>query len=311
MSTGRELLTVYLKGFAMGAADAVPGVSGGTIALITGIYDRLVGAIASLDLEGGVALLREGLRPWDPAARRDALARASRMDLPFLLVLGVGVVSAALTAANVIEWAVGAYAGPTYAFFFGLIAASVVVLRDEMVLDSARGWLVAAAGFALAFVVSGSVDGAIGNGPIVLFLSGAIAICAMVLPGISGSLILLTIGQYETIVGAVHDLTRAAFAGTLQAAVPPFTTLVVFALGALVGILSFARVVAWALERYRVETLTFLVALMIGALRAPAERVLAATPTWTPTVTVVLLGVAGLGAVAVLGLDAMTDEISY
>ncbi|MFW5937496.1 MAG: DUF368 domain-containing protein [Halanaeroarchaeum sp.] len=311
MSDPREHLTVYLKGFAMGAADAVPGVSGGTIALITGIYDRLVGAIAALDVEGGLALLRDLVRPQDPDARASAIGRASEMDLFFLLVLGVGVVSAAVTAANVIEWAVGAHAGPTYAFFFGLIVASVIVLRDEMALDSPAGWAVAIAGFLFAFLVSGLSNAGIGNGPVVLFLSGIIGISAMVLPGISGSLILLTLGQYETIVGAVGALTDATFALDLPLAVAPFVTLTIFASGALVGILSFARVVAWALEHHRVQTLTFLVALMVGALRAPGERVYAATPEWTLAISAVLLGWAVLGAAAVLGLDAMTDEITY
>ncbi|AKH97998.1 DUF368 domain-containing protein [Halanaeroarchaeum sulfurireducens] len=311
MTDARELLTVYLKGFAMGAADAVPGVSGGTIALITGIYDRLVGAIAALDVAGARGLLRDVVGSRDPAARRSAIRRASVMDLPFLIVLGVGVVTAALTAANVIEWAVGAHAGPTYAFFFGLIVASVIVLRGELVLTSPAGWAVALVGFGLAYLVSGLSGGAIGSGPVVLFLSGVIGISAMVLPGISGSLILLTLGQYETIVGAVDALTAAAFALDPGLAVAPLTTLLVFATGALVGILSFARIVAWALTHHRVQTMTFLVALMVGALRAPGDRVLAATPEWTPVVAGGLVGWAVLGAVAVLGLDAMTDEITY
>ncbi len=306
-----DWLKVYLKGFAMGGADAVPGVSGGTIALIAGIYDRLVSAIAALDLEGGKALLGDLTRPHDPAARQSARGRASEMDLPFLLVLGIGVVSAALTAANVIEWAVGVYAGPTYAFFFGLIVASVIVLRGELSLGSVVGWAVALSGFLLAFWVSGLSNGGIGSGPIILFLAGVIGISAMVLPGISGSLILLTLGQYETIITAVHDLTQAGFGLALDAAIAPFLTLTIFVLGALIGILSFARVVAYALEHYRVHTMTFLVALMVGALRAPGERVLDATPEWTGGVTAVIIAWGVLGAVAILALDALTDEIAY
>ncbi|MEF8772568.1 DUF368 domain-containing protein [Halodesulfurarchaeum sp.] len=306
-----DWIKVYLKGFAMGAADAVPGVSGGTIALIAGIYDRLVGAIAALNLEDSVALLKNLLRPHDPAARKSALRSASGMDLPFLLILAVGVVSAALTAANVIEWAVGAHAGPTYAFFFGLIVASVIVLRGELSLGSAAGWAAAVTGFVLAFYVSGLSNGGIGSSPLILFFAGMIGISAMVLPGISGSLILLTLGQYETIITAVHDLTQAVFALTLDAAIAPFLSLAIFTIGALIGILSFARIVAWALANHRLQTMTFLVALMVGALRAPADRVMEATPEWTPFVTVVLLAWGILGAIAVLGLDAFTEEITY
>ncbi|MFW6384465.1 MAG: DUF368 domain-containing protein [Halodesulfurarchaeum sp.] len=304
-------LVVYLKGFAMGAADAVPGVSGGTIALIAGIYDRLVSAIAAIDRPGVQGLLVALARPHDPAARARFRRDFVAMDLPFLLVLGVGVLTAALSAANVIEWAVGVYAGPTYAFFFGLIVASAIVLRDQLDLSEPSGWVVALVGFGLAFWVSGLSSGGIGSGPVVLFVAGVIAISAMVLPGISGSLILLTLGQYETIVTAVGELTDAAVALAFGAVLDPLTTLVIFALGALLGILSFARVVAWALETAPTTTLTFLVALMIGALRAPGERVIEATTAWTPGVTAVLLGWALLGAVLVLGLNAATDGIEY
>ena len=313
MSARRDLLTVYLKGFAMGAADAVPGVSGGTIALITGIYDRLVGAIAALDVEDGLALLRDLVRVYDADARTDAWSRAGAMDLPFLVVLAVGVVSAALTAANVIEWAVGAHAGPTYAFFFGLIVASVVVLRDELSLSSLRGWVIAAAGFALAFVVSGSFQGSLGDGLVVLFVSGAIAICAMVLPGISGSLVLLIIGAYDALVGAVSDITHvvlgAADGGSLAAAVAPLSTLVVFAAGALVGILTFARVVSWAIDAYRVTTMTFLVGVMLGALRTPVREITGSVAQFTPTVLLGLVVAGVAGVLVVLGLEYVTGGI--
>ncbi|MFB6133767.1 MAG: DUF368 domain-containing protein [Halanaeroarchaeum sp.] len=311
MMASRELLTVYLKGFAMGAADAIPGVSGGTIALITGIYDRLVGSIAALKVATGLALLGDLRSVHHTAARRRVLDRVRSMDLPFLLTLGFGIVTAALTAANVLEWAVGVHAGPTYAFFFGLIVASAYVLRDAVVLDSAVGWAVAVAGVVLAFVASGSFEQGIGDGYIVLFGSGIVGISAMVLPGISGSLILLTLGQYETIITAVDRLTHATFAGSASMAVSPLVTLLVFAAGALLGILSFARVVSWALERYRTRTMTFLVALMIGALRAPAIRIAEATGAWSPSVALVLVGWGLLGALAVIALDRMTDEIAY
>jgi putative membrane protein len=295
----------------MGAADAVPGVSGGTIALIAGIYDRLVSAIAAIDVAGVLALLGALARPHDPATRERFRRDFRAMDLPFLLVLAVGVVSAALTAANVIHWAVGVYAGPTYAFFFGLIVASAIILRTELDVDTAAGLAVAAVGFGLAFWVSGLSDGGMGAGLLVLFVAGVVGISAMVLPGISGSLILLTLGQYETIVSAVGELTDAVFALALGPALDPLRTLVVFATGALLGILSFARVVAWALSTYRTHTMTFLVALMIGALRAPGERVLEATTAWTPTTGATLLIWALFGAVLVLGLDRATGEIEY
>jgi putative membrane protein len=133
----------------------------------------------------------------------------------------------------------------------------------------------------------------------------------MVLPGVSGSLILLTVGKYETMTSAVSAATDTIFAGEFGQALDPLTTLVVFTLGALVGVLSFARVVQWALDTYRAATLTFLVALMAGALRAPAIRIADATPEWTVAAAVPLLVSGVVGAGLVLALDASTDDLDY
>lgn len=308
----RDWLAVYLKGGCMGAADAVPGVSGGTIALITGIYDRLVAAIAGLDPREALALLPLlAVAIGDGEARRKVLDTFDRMDLPFLVVLVGGIFSAAVTVANIVEFTLHHHRGATYAFFFGLIAASVWVLRDEVRLDTARDVTVAVAGFALAFLVSGASRRAIPEGPLVLFLVGALAICAMILPGISGSLILLILGKYSDITGAVEALTDAAFALDLEMALAPLRTLALFGIGAVVGILSFARAVSWALEHYREATLTFLVALMAGALRVPVDEVVESTPTWDAFTAALLGGLVAVGAGLVVGLDRATGGIDY
>jgi putative membrane protein len=308
----RDWAAVYLKGAAMGAADAVPGVSGGTIALITGIYERLVGAIAALDPEEALALLPLVPRLGSRDAREEFWSALAEMEVPFLLVLGVGLISAVVTVANAVDVAYHQYPGLTFAFFFGLIAASVVVLVGEVSVDTPGRIAAGVAGFALAFVLSGQAQAdVLPSGLAVLFVVGAVAICAMVLPGVSGSLILLTVGKYETMTGAVSDATDALLAGDVGGAVEPVTTLVVFALGAFVGVLSFARAVQWALDAYRAATLTFLVALMAGALRAPAVRIADATSAWTVG-SVAPLAVAGaIGAGAVLVLDATTDDLDY
>jgi putative membrane protein len=133
----------------------------------------------------------------------------------------------------------------------------------------------------------------------------------MVLPGVSGSLILLTFGKYDTMTGAVSDATDALFAGALGDAAGPLSRLAAFSLGALVGVLTFARVVEWALDNYRAATLTFLVALMAGALRAPAIEIADATAAWTAATVGPLLVAAVVGAAAVLALDATTDDLDY
>jgi len=303
---------VYLKGAAMGAADAVPGVSGGTIALITGIYERLVGALAALDPREAVGLLALVPDLGNDGVRAEFGCTLSEMEVPFLAILGIGVLSAVVTVANLVEVAYHDYPGLTFAFFFGLIAASVVVLFDEVSADTPGRVLAGVLGFTLAFVLSGQAQGdALPGGLLVIFVVGAFAICAMVLPGVSGSLILLTVGKYETMTGAVSATTDTLFAGEFGQPVDPLTTLVVFMFGALVGILSFARVVQWALDTYRAATLTFLVALMAGALRAPAIRIADATPEWTVAAAVPLLVSGVVGAGLVLALNAATGELDY
>jgi putative membrane protein len=310
--SSRAWLAVYLKGAAMGAADAVPGVSGGTIALITGIYERLVGAIAALDPQEALALLPMLPKLGNTEVREEFWHSLVEMDVPFLTLLTLGVLSAVITVANVVEVAIHDFPGLTFAFFFGLIAASVVVLLSEVSLSTPGRSGAAIAGFVLAFVLSGQAQAnLLPGGLLVLFLAGVVGISAMVLPGISGSLILLTLGKYDTMTGAVSGATDALFAGRLGQAVDPLTTLVVFSLGALVGILSFARVVEWALEEFRAATLTFLVALMAGALRAPAIRIVDANPTWTASSAGGVLVAGIVGAALVLVLDATTDDLEY
>jgi putative membrane protein len=302
----REYVGVYLRGFAMGAADSVPGVSGGTIALITGIYDRLVGAITAFDPRA----LRYLLRPDDADARAEVKTTLVRMDVLFLLALGLGVVSALVTAANVVHVGLTEYPGLTFAFFFGLIAASAAVLRSETALDTPRRKAVGVAGFLVAVLVTGLGEGALPHSPPVLFLSGAIAVSAMVLPGVSGSLFLLVLGQYEYMLGALRsfiDATAGLATGSsetfLNAAVP----VAVFCTGAGLGALGVSHLISWALARYRAATLTFLIALMVGALRKPAEEVHAAVEVWTPGVVAAVLGAAAVGAAVVVGFDAVAD----
>lgn len=307
----REWVSVFLKGMAMGAADAVPGVSGGTIALITGIYERLVDALAGIDPGDVLAVLSLLAGSFRRDARAELRGTLTDLDVPFLVVLGTGLVTAVVTVANVVEVATEVYPGPTYAFFFGLVLASVVALRDEATLDSSRGVAVAVVGVVLALAVSGPVSATLPVSPATTFLVGAVAICAMVLPGISGSLILLTIGYYGVMTGAVHDASGFVLDGQLTAAIAPVSTLGVFTVGAFIGVLTFARVVAWAFETNRRDTLTFLVALMAGALWAPGKRILAATDAPTATAVGALLVAGLLGAGAVLALDRYTDDLEY
>ncbi|WP_178917259.1 DUF368 domain-containing protein [Natronomonas gomsonensis] len=307
----RGWLAVYLKGACMGAADTVPGVSGGTIAVIVGIYERLITALTSFDPSS----LRLLARVHTTEGRAAIAAELVRMDVPFLLVLGAGLLSAAATIATAMNAALQLYRAPTYAFFFGLIAASAVVLYRYVDVGTPRRIAVAAIGFVLAFLVTDpSLSGSTPSTLPVLFVAGAIAISAMVLPGVSGAFLLLVLGQYEFVSG----IPRAILSGVLEAiggntaplldALAPF---VAFMSGALVGVFSVAYAVRAALRRYREATLTFLVSLMVGALRLPATEVIVNVGEVTAVSAVSIIAPAAVGIGAVLFLDRHTDDLEY
>ncbi|WP_135820729.1 DUF368 domain-containing protein [Halostella litorea] len=305
--TVREWASVYLKGFFMGSADTVPGVSGGTIALITGIYERLIAALTAID----PATLRDLVRPHDPDARAAVWDQLVRMDLPFLLTLGAGMLTAVVTLAHALETTVHQHPGPAYAFFFGLIGASALVLYEQVDVTTPRRLGVAVVGVVLAAAVSGEASAGVSHALPVILLAGAVAVCAMILPGVSGAFLLILLGQYEYMLGALTEFTGAlgglAGDGSVSAVAAATPPVLVFVLGALAGLLTLARVIDWALANYRAATLTFLVSLMVGGLRLPAERVLAAVTA--DAVTVVVAAVAG--GTLVVAVDVLTDDLEY
>lgn len=308
----RDWLVIYLKGVAMGAADTVPGVSGGTIALIVGIYERLVTAIAALDLD----LARQALGATSPAGRRELRGALRRADVAFLVVLGLGIATAIVTVSRAVAFGLAAFRAPTNAFFFGLIAASAVVLYGEVALDTPRRWLAAllAAGFAF-WLTGATAAGAVPHGLPVVLATGAVASSAMLLPGISGAALLYVLGQYEYMIGALHGFVGAlgsvATGGDPAAALASGAIVATFLAGVAVGLLTVARAVRWALRRDRGTTLTVLVSLMVGALRLPAEEVVTHTAAWTPLAAAGVGIAALLGVGLVLGLDRYTEELEY
>lgn len=199
------------------------------------------------------------------------------MDLPFLLALGFGAISAVILLANAMHYLTTTHPVPTYGFFTGLIAASAVVLYGEVDVTTPRRIAIAVAGVVLAVLVTGVTASGFPHALPVVFVAGAIAICAMVLPGVSGSFLLLVLGQYEYMTGALSDVT-GGLAGVLGgdpsvALVESGTVVAVFVTGAVLGLFTMAHVVKRALDRYRAATMTFLVSLMVGALRLPIGRV--------------------------------------
>jgi len=314
MVTLRDWLVVYAKGIAMGCADAVPGVSGGTIALITGIYERLIAAVTEIDPER----IRRVLAGVRPANLPDARAAFHEVDGMFLLVLGAGIGTALVTVLRLVHYLLEEFPVFTFGFFFGLIAASAVVLFSEVDVSTPRRKAAALGGFSAAFLTSGYASTAVGHELPVVLVAGAIAVSAMILPGISGSLLLIIIGQYEYMSGALSRFVDALIGvlagdgiGPAVDAAPPVVT---FLIGGVVGLFTIAHAVRRALERYRMATIAFLVSLVVGALRAPVVEtgvVIAERGRTWPAVLPTFVAAGAVGAALVFVLDRFGGSIEY
>ncbi len=240
--TPLEYLRIYLTGFAMGCADIVPGVSGGTIAFISGIYETLINAIKSFNFTA----IRKVLK-FDIGGFIDHTA------LRFLITLALGIGTAILLLANLLSDLLENQPTYIFAFFAGLIIASILAIgiTVKWALPSLIAFII---GAVFAFViVSLPQTGDGDHSTIVLFLSGSIAICAMILPGISGSFILLILGQYKYILEAVKGFE--------------FGVIIPVALGCVVGIIVFSRVLSWLLKNYVDVTVATLTGFMLGSLK--------------------------------------------
>lgn len=236
-------LGVLLRGFAMGSADVVPGVSGGTIAFITGIYEEL---LDSIRMVGQPKFIRAvlGLR----------VAEAFRLiNFPFLVALLIGIATAIITLAPGIEWLMANQPVLLWSFFLGLVLASVVTVSRKIPRWTPLLWLALIAGTVGAYWLVGLVPTQTPETWWFLILSGALAICAMILPGISGSFILVLLSKYQFFINAVNqrDIMSIALAG----------------IGAVVGIVSFAQILSWLFKRYHDLTVAVLTGFMVGSLR--------------------------------------------
>jgi putative membrane protein len=282
-----QSLVFFLKGMLMGIADVIPGVSGGTMALITGIYERLIHAIRSIDFR----LLTLALRGDLKGARENARA----IDYQLLAPLLAGILVAVALFAWVIEYLITDQTGPTYGFFFGLILGSAILVSHYIDRIEPKHIVTGLAGFALVFLVVGidKIEG--DHSLVVIFIAGVIAICAMILPGISGALILLIIGQYKYLLASVNDRY-----------IPP---LAVFAAGAVIGIVLFARLLDHMLKNHRSLTMAFLFGLMLGALRVPAEEVGGVTDTGSMADIALVVIPAVLGFIAVTVIERKSRDV--
>ncbi|MEV1290920.1 DUF368 domain-containing protein [Pseudonocardia sp. NPDC049635] len=281
------------RGAAIGVVETIPGVSGGTMALVVGIYERLIAQAGHL--VGAVRALLPGGAGGDTRPRE----QLRRLDWGLLVPVAAGMVLAVVLASRVLPDLIEAHPVGARAVFFGMVAASVAVpLRITGTLRGWREWGLAVVAFGVTYLVSG-LPPAAGDGrpPYVLIgLAAAIAICALVLPGFSGSFLLLVFGLYEPTLRAVAEFDIAYIA--------------VFALGAIIGLGTFVTLLQWLLEHHRRTLMVIMVGVLLGALRAlwpwqdDARGLLAPDPGW-----VAMLVPALLGAALVIGIMALERRV--
>jgi putative membrane protein len=284
----------YLRGLLMGGSDVIPGVSGGTMALILGIYERLIRSIGE-----AFSLALSVLR-----FNRESIRSHSReIEWSLVIPLAFGIITAIVLAASVILGLIERFPHHTQALFFGLVAASIAVPWLRM---SERGWkeaVVALVCAIIAFILVG-LPQAIASDPHLLrvFASASIAICAMILPGVSGAFLLKAMGIYETTLGALRELDVLYVA--------------TFIAGAAIGLGLFAKFLSWLLKTHHDLTMAALIGLMAGALRSlwpylTEDGSMHLPGTADPVLSVILFGVIGFGLVSALIWYAQRSEAAH
>lgn len=238
---GIKHILLLLKGIAMGAADVVPGVSGGTIAFITGIYDELLKSIKSINIDALKLLLKGRFKQF-----------MQHINGYFLIALLSGIAISVLSLAKLMVWLLENQPIPTWSFFFGLIIASSILVATSVKEWNWKTILSSLIGVGIAYYITIASPTTTPDGYWFIFLSGAIAICAMILPGISGSFILLLLGKYTFIMDAISQLK--------------LDIICVFGAGAAIGIISFSHLLTWLLKRYNNITIALLTGFMVGSL---------------------------------------------
>lgn len=236
-----QLALLSLKGIAMGAADVVPGVSGGTIAFISGIYEELIESINNVNLAALGVLRKEGLKSfW------------KHINGTFFFFLFLGIGTSILTLAKAVTYLLETHPVLIWSFFFGLIVASVWLIGKTIEKWNAGTIAALILGGGIAYYITTIQSVANIDASWFILLSGALAICAMILPGISGAFILLLLGSYDKVLAAITERD--------------FLIIGLFALGCAIGLLSFARVLKWLFHKFKMITIASLTGFMIGSL---------------------------------------------
>jgi len=236
-----KYISLFFKGIAMGAADIIPGVSGGTIAFITGIYEEFIDSISSLNFNTIKILRKDGIK-----------AAWKSINGNFLLSIFTGIGVSIFSLARLISYLLENEKISLWSFFFGLVIISIYIVGKQVVSWKISRILALLIGSAIAFYITIVPPIAGANELWYLFISGMIAICAMILPGISGSFILLLLGSYATVIQAIKD--------------KQLLILGVFAGGCIIGLFSFSRLLKWLFSKYRDITIALLTGFLVGSL---------------------------------------------
>lgn len=243
-----KVIYIFLKGMAMGTAEVIPGVSGGTIAFISGIYERLLNAIKGVNKDSIQALLKGRIKDvW------------KAVDGNFLAILAAGMAGGIVIGVFGVGYLLEHYPSPLWAFFFGLILASSIYIARQITQWNALSVFLVILGFVIAFGVTQitPVEGTINY--LWIFFCGFIAISALILPGVSGSFILLLLGMYTIVRGSAEDFIRHQSMDSLL-------VLLSFAVGCVVGLMTFARLMSYTFKHYKNQTLALLTGFMLGSL---------------------------------------------
>lgn len=244
-----EWFSVFLKGFAMGAANVVPGVSGGTIAFITGIYERLINALKSFDVQA-IRLILSG----------QVKAFIAYVDFWFLLSLGLGGVASVLTLAKLLEIGFAEYPVYVAALFFGLILASIYSVGRLVSQWGSAQYLALATGLLVAVSMAFLPAASESQNFVYLMLCGVVAMCSMIIPGVSGSFVLLLMGNYQLImIHSVNNLREGDMASALPVLIP-------VAIGAVLGLIVLSRLLSWLFKRYHDTAVSVITGFVAGSL---------------------------------------------
>ena len=236
-----QYIFITLKGIAMGAADVVPGVSGGTIAFISGIYEELITSINNINLSLIKIWKKEGFNAfW------------KKLNGNFLVALFLGIFISLFSLATLVSWLLENEPVLLWSFFFGLVAASIFFVGKEITRWIMGTVIILILGAAIAYFITTLPASENATSLPYLFISGALAVCAMILPGISGAFILVLLGSYKTILDAVHERN--------------VQVVLTVAIGAIFGLLSFAKLLKWMFSHYKNLTLALLTGFILGSL---------------------------------------------